>query len=152
MGRVVTQVFFRPDDIKREQTTLPAALYNRLRLLLAGADYKPVFVPIGRLQCLAVLDPVEIIFVDSLAYAVQDGQGGRIIMLAWQFRPKLRPDALNKPVPIDVVYCDPRAELIGPRLVGELTPALDRLASLSARAGPTTAKKVLPLTKKPPTP
>ncbi len=61
------------------------------------------------MQFQAVIDPEEIIFVDSLGYAVENGHGGRLIVLAWQFTSHGPRDSLTEPVPIEVVYYGTRA-------------------------------------------
>jgi hypothetical protein len=38
------------------------------------------------MQVQSVIDEEEVIFVDTQAYAVREGNGGRLIMLAWLFR------------------------------------------------------------------
>jgi len=84
MVRVVSETFSRPDEITRERSTNLAASFNRCRLLLARSEYDHAFVPIRSAQVLAVVDPDEIICVDNQVYAVRDGQGGRLIAVAWK--------------------------------------------------------------------
>jgi hypothetical protein len=140
-----TEVFFLPDEFRRETVSISAELFNRCRLLLSRCQYEHIFVPIRSMQYLAVIDAQEIIFVDSQAYAVRGGEGGRMILLAWQFRPDLRPDALNEPVPIDVVYYHPDAVAIQKRLMGDFLKSLDILDARYAETGcEARAKKVLP--------
>ena len=85
------ETFFRPDELARERLCIPAALYNRCRLKLSRCRYGHVFVPVRSMQVQSVIDEEEIIFVDNQAYAVRDGQGGKLIMLAWVFL--LRPES-----------------------------------------------------------
>lgn len=145
MASVTTETFFLPDEVGRATVTIPAALYNRCRLLLSRCRYEHIFVPIRSMQYLAVLDEKEIIFVDSQAYAVRGGEGGRMILLAWQFRPDLRPDSLTEPVPIDVVYYHPQSPEIQKRLMGDFVKSLDILDARYAETGcEARAKKVLP--------
>ncbi|MFM1892461.1 MAG: hypothetical protein RLZ44_1538 [Pseudomonadota bacterium] len=145
MGTLTTETFFLPDAIAREAITIPAALYNRCRLLLSRCQYEHVFVPIRNMQYLAVLDAQEIIFVDSQAYAVRGGEGGRMILLAWRFRPELRPDSLSAPVPIELIYYHPGAPETQKRLLGEFNKALDVLEARAQQGGcEPRAKKVLP--------
>ncbi len=127
MVRVVSETFFRPDEIAREQVTISGALFNRCRLLLArrGCDY--VFVPIRSAQILAVLDSQEIIFVDGLAYAVRDGEGGRLIVLAWVFSDTWPRDNLNRPVPLELLLYRSDARELHDRLIGEFDNALEQL-------------------------
>jgi len=141
----VTEVFFLPDEFRRETVNLPAKLFNRCRLLLSRCRYEHIFIPIRSMQYLAVLDEEGIIFVDSQAYAVRGGEGGRMILIAWQFRPDLRPDALNEPAPIDVVYYHPDAVQAQKRLMGDFVKALELVEARNIESGcEARAKKVLP--------
>jgi hypothetical protein len=89
--RITTETFFRPVELSRERLAIPAALFNRCRVLRKRSPTRHLFVPIRNMQYLTVVDSDEIIFVDSNGgYAVQDGQGGRIIKLAWQLREGLQ--------------------------------------------------------------
>jgi hypothetical protein len=140
-----TEIFFLPDEINRQTISLPAPFYNRCRLLLSRCQYEHIFVPIRSMQYLAVIDRKEIIFIDSQAYAVRDGEGGRMILLAWQFRADLRPDALNEPVPIDLVFYHPSAAEVQKRLMGDFSKSLDILDARYRDAGcEARVKKVLP--------
>lgn len=123
---VTTETFFRPEEIAREQVNLPAPLFNRCVLLLNHSLAKNVFVPVRSMQYQAVIDENEIIFVDNQGYAVQDGKGGRLIVLAWQMPIHGPRDSLNQPVPIDVVYYVNSDHNIHRRLVGEFPKAMDR--------------------------
>ena len=144
MGTVSTEVFFLPEELGRTSVDIPAGLFNRCRLLLARCQYEHIFVPIRSMQYLAVIDAEGIIFVDSQAYAVRGGEGGRMILLTWQFRPELRPDALTLPVPIDVLYYHPQALQIQKRLIGDFTRSLDILEARYREQGcEARAKKVL---------
>ncbi len=143
--QLTTETFFRPNEIRSRQISIPAALYNRCRLFLSRCQYEHIFVPIRSMQYLAVIDEEEIIFVDSQAYAVSGDEGGRMILLAWRFRPDLRPDALNEPVPVDLVNYHPDLDEIQRRLVGEFDRSLDILEARHQETGcDPRAKKVLP--------
>lgn len=145
MTAVTTEVFFLPDEFRRESVSISANLYNRCRLLLSRCQYEHIFVPIRSMQYLAVIDQEGIIFVDSQAYAVRGGEGGRMILLAWQFRPDLRPDSLTEPVSIDVVYYHPNALEVQRRLMGDFLKSLDILDARYKETGcEARAKKVLP--------
>ena len=137
--------FFRPDEIARERITIPASLYNRCRLLLSRCAYEHVFVPIRAMQIQSVIDEEEVIFVDNQAYAVSDGEGGRLIMLAWVFRYDQQRDDLNQPAPIELVYYHDNARQMHNRLIGEFSRALDSVEKRAREHGcePRT-KKVLP--------
>ena len=120
MSRPTSETFFLPEEVERHTVTIPAALHNRCRAMLSRCHYEHIFVPIRSMQYLGVIDEEEIVFVDSQAYAVRGGEGGRVILLAWQFRPDLRSDNLSEPVPIDVVYYDRSAAEIQKRRVQQI--------------------------------
>ncbi|MEL0585249.1 MAG: hypothetical protein AAES65_10280 [Candidatus Thiodiazotropha sp. (ex. Lucinoma kazani)] len=85
-----SETFFRPKADKRECLNIPAPLFNRCRLLVKRCLSEHVFVPIRSMQYQAVIDRDEVIFVDNQGgYAVQDGEGGRVIVLAWKFCPHM---------------------------------------------------------------
>jgi len=119
-----TETFFRPTEITREWVTLPAPLYNRCRLLLTRCPTQCLFVPIRSMQYLAVIDPEEIIFVDNQGYAHRDGQGGRLIVLAWKTGLTASRDSLTEPVPVEIIYYEPNGHDTQRRLMSEFPPAL----------------------------
>ena len=123
--RITTETFFRPAEVAREQLNLPAPLFNRCLLLLNRSITKNVFVPVRTMQYQAVIDDDEIIFVDNQGYAVQDGKGGRLIILAWQMPMHHSRDSLTEPVPIKVVYYIREGHDTHRRLIGEFAKALD---------------------------
>ena len=145
MSRPTGETFFLPEEVERHTVTIPAALHNRCRAMLSRCHYEHIFVPIRSMQYLGVIDEEEIVFVDSQAYAVRGGEGGRVILLAWQFRPDLRSDNLSEPVPIDVVYYDRSAAEIQKRLLGEFNKSLDILEARYRESGcEARVKRVLP--------
>lgn len=113
-----TEIFFRRDEAAREQVTLPAQLLNH-------SPTGNVFVPVRNMQLQAVIDHDEIIFVDNHGYAVKDGHGGRLIVLAWEMAFHSSRDSLNEPVPIEVVYYGPERHEVHRRLMSEFTASLD---------------------------
>ena len=119
-----TEIFFRREETAREQVTLPAQLFNRCLLLLNHAPTANVFVPVRSMQLQAVIDQDEIIFVDNHGYAVKDGHGGRLIVLAWEMAFHSPRDSLNEPVPIEVRYYGPERHEIHRRLMSgtRMTP------------------------------
>jgi len=123
---IYRETFFRPDEYGQEAWTIPAALYNRAYLLLTKAKSKCVFVPIRAMQYLAVVDQEEIVFVDGAgSYRYQtNGQGGRVIELAWRdFHPQQR-KSLAEPVPCQVVYYLQSAPVTMKRIVREFQEAI----------------------------
>jgi hypothetical protein len=123
--KITTETFFRPAEVAREQLNLPAPLFNRCVLLLNHSTTRNVFVPVRTLQYQAVIDSDEIIFVDNQGYAVQDGKGGRLIILAWHMPMHQSRDSLTEPVPIEVIYYVSEDHSIHRRLIGEFPKALD---------------------------
>ena len=122
---ITTETFFRPPEKSREQVNLPAPVFNRCVLLLNHSNTKNVFVPIRPMQLQAIIDESEIIFVDSQGYAVQDGQGGRLIVVAWKVSLHGNRDSLNEPVPIEVAYYGNENHNTHRRLMSEFPRSLD---------------------------
>ncbi|MCG7872495.1 MAG: hypothetical protein N0C88_20200 [Candidatus Thiodiazotropha lotti] len=148
MGENLSEIFFRPDELACERLTIPAPLYNQCRLILSRCQYEHVFVPVRTMQIQAVLDENEVIFIDNLAYAVKDGQGGKLIRLAWKFRRDLDRDNLTEPAPIDMIYYDEKARELHNRLIGEFKKAMDLLEERAKEHGcEPKVKRVLPFPK-----
>ena len=122
-----SETFFRPEALAVERLTIPAALYNACRLMLSRCSNVHAFVPVRSMQIMAVIGPDEVIFVDSQDYAVQDGQGGRLICLAWVFRPEGGRSDLSEPAPIEMLYFRKDARDLHSRLVGELAQVLEQM-------------------------
>jgi hypothetical protein len=140
-----TEIFFRPEETARERLTLPAPLYNRCRLLLARCPRPHVFVPIRTMQYQAVIDSEEIIFVDNQGYAVRDGRGGRLIVLAWKLVPDFTRESLAEPVPIEIVYYGSETHDTHRRLMSEFPRALSLYESKQQRdAGGCLTATILP--------
>jgi len=127
---VSTETFFRPAEIARERVNLPAPLFNRCLLALNHATTRHVFVPVRSMQYQAVIDDSEIIFVDNQGYAVSEGQGGRLIVLAWDVALRSARDSLSAPVPIEIIYYNSDGHEIHRRLMGEFPKALDRYEAI----------------------
>ena len=137
----VRETFFRPDQpFARDQSTLPADIHNGLKLLLTREGGVCVFLPIRSMQYQAVIDRAEVIFVDAAGgYAHQDGEGGRLIRIAW--RPTLTRDSLTAPVPCEILYYFPGLKETQWRLIGETRAAL-RVMLERKRASPPGAQAV----------
>ncbi|MCG7959635.1 MAG: hypothetical protein AB2767_01780 [Candidatus Thiodiazotropha taylori] len=148
MGENLSEIFFRPDELACERLTIPALLYNQCRLMLSRCQYEHVFIPVRTMQIQAVLDEEEVIFIDNQAYAVKDGQGGKLIRLAWKFRRDLDRDNLAEPAPIDMIYYDEKARELHNRLIGEFKKAMDLLEERAKEHGcEPKVKRVLPFPK-----
>ena len=130
-----SETFFHPPELTREKIKIPAVLFNRCRLMLKRCEYDHIFVPIRSMQYIAVIDDEEIIFVDSLNYAMRDGEGGRMIILAWQFDREKERDSLSTPVTIDLIHYVPGVRDLQNRLMVELPKALDLLEQRAREHG-----------------
>ena len=140
--RIDTEVFFRPAEIAREASRIRADLFNRCRLALARSVTDCAFVPVRSMQLQAVITRDEVVFVDNLNYAVHDGQGGRLIMLAWDFSGVTQRDSLEAPVPVEIVSYHEIAADLHARLMSEFPAALATLErhSHNKQCGPVTAE------------
>jgi len=124
----VRETFFRPPEHTCERSALPGAVYNDLQLLLKKSDRKSLFAPIRSMQFQAVVEPGEVIFVDSQGgYAHQNGVGGRLIRIAWQPLPATERESLNGPVPCKIVSYFADFKETQRRLMSEFPPVLRRL-------------------------
>ena len=122
-----TETFFRPPEVSRLASAVPAGVYNTTRSLLARSRTGSVLVPIRSMQFLGVIDRDEILFVDSQAYAHEGEQGGRLILIAWQLRPAAGRSALTDPVPCDIVFYETGLQETQLRLAGEFGRAMQDL-------------------------
>ena len=125
MTTIVTETFFLPREVERKQWSVPAEIYNLYRALQMRCQAGHVFVPIRNMQFMAVLDKNEIVFVDSQSYAVSKDEGGRLILIAWQFVESTDRDALTDPVPCDVVFYEQNNSDLQLRLVSEFRQAME---------------------------
>ena len=132
----VRETFFRPGEHTREPSSLPAALYNDLQLVLKRSGSQSLFVPIRSMQYQAVMERDEIVFVDSHGgYAHQDGVGGRLIRIAWQLAPAVERESLDRPVPCEIVYYFPDLKEIQWRLMSEFPPVLRQILQRHRKEG-----------------
>ncbi len=115
-------------DVPRMSETrqLSAATYNLMRTMLGKAS-GVVFVPIRRMQFLAIVDAEEIVFVDHLRK--------NWAAVAWRdFRPGQR-SALDAAVPYQAVYYREDGPSLMRRLQAEFGPALAALAAKTSVDG-----------------
>jgi hypothetical protein len=122
-----TETFFLPDEVARKDWSVPAEIYNLYYSLQSRSMTGHVFVPIRTMQFMAVLDKSEIVFVDSQSYAVSSDEGGRLILIAWQFTQSHDRDALSDPVPCEVVFYERKNSDMQLRLIAEFKHALELL-------------------------
>ena len=125
MSSIVTETFFLPAEVDRRDWSAPSEIYNLYRSLLTRSITGNVFVPIRSMQFLAVIDKDEIVFVDSQSYAVSENEGGRIILIAWQFNESRDRDALSDPVPCEIVFYEQNSSDTQLRLVPEFRKAME---------------------------
>ena len=124
--RIDTEVFFRPEEIQREVSSIRADLFNRCRRALARSVTHCAFVPVRNMQLLAVITRDEVIFVDNLSYAVREGRGGRLIMLAWDLSKGGQRESLGGPVPLEIVFFHENTRDLHLRLMSEFPLTLDK--------------------------
>ena len=145
----VTEVFFRPPEVTRQSSALPADLHHAVQRLLARSPTGCVFVPIRSMQYIGVIDRAGIVFVDSQAYAYQGEQGGRLILVAWQPRPAAERASLAEPVPCDVVFYERDLADVQRRLVGDFGRALRDLEQRCRDAAlPAQGARILPFERR----
>lgn len=131
---------YRDIELQREPRHLPSTVYNTAHVLLEHSKEGVVFVPIRSMQCLAVIDREEIIFLDSAHKSW--------VEIAWQnFHPQQR-SSLTEPVPYEAVYYNPAAKETMKRLLGEFPAALKSLARKDA---PSTTARIIKLDRNRPT-
>ena len=119
---------YREAELTREPHTLPAAVYNLAKHLIARSAGGVVFVPIRSMQYLAILDREEFVFVDN--------QYKSWIEVAWQhFHPQAR-TSLEDPVPYEAVIYHPDGFATMRRLMGEFPRAMQLLDDREQPDGP----------------
>jgi hypothetical protein len=143
----VRETFFRPQEHASERSALPAIVFNNLRLALKKSGSESLFIPIRSMQFQAIVERREVIFVDSHGgYAHQDGEGGRLICLAWQPAPTGERESLDAPVPCEIVYYFPGLKDVQRRLMSELPPVLEKILQRRREADVrATTPRVVPL-------
>lgn len=116
---------FRDPPLGQELRRLPAAEYNLARMLQTRSPRGVAFVPIRRMQILAILDAEEFVFVDS--------QHKQLAVLAWRgFRPQAR-ESLDDPVPFDAMFYREDARELQRQLQPEFFKAMQALAGRERR-------------------
>jgi len=124
----VRETFFRPPEHTRKRSTLPAAVYNDLQLLLKRSGRESLFIPIRSMQFQAVVESGEVIFVDNQGgYAHRNGMGGRLVRIAWRSLSAAGRESLNGPVACEIVSYFAGFKETQRRLMSEFPPVLRRL-------------------------
>ncbi len=118
------QTFFLPTPCKHFSSMVRAETYNLAHTLLNRSDSEYVFVPIRSMQYLAVIEGHDIWFVDSLAYAVNENEGGRLITISWHTNPKMERNALIENTPIEIIFYQKHISEIQLRLSSEFHRAM----------------------------
>jgi len=129
MTTITTETFFLPREVERNSWLLLADIYNLYHSLYVTNELGHVFVPIRGLQFMAILDKNEIVFVDSQSYAVAknskgEDEGGRLILIAWQFPVSHNRDSLEDPMPCEVVFYDKKNDDLQMRLIPAFREAI----------------------------
>ena len=127
MKSTTKETFFLPNEVARTKWSVPAETYNLYRALLKRCTAGHVFIPIRNVQFMGILDKSEIVFVDSQSYAYSKDEGGRLIMIAWQFSSSQDRDALNQPMPCDVVFYGNKNRDLQRRLIVEFKKSMELL-------------------------
>lgn len=141
------EIFFRPELHSSKDWAVPIDLYNRVRKLLRRSTGNCVFVPIRNMQFQAVVDDQEIIFVDSMDYRVHQGEGGRLILVAWQLAAPSTLESLVGPVDCRLLYYGPGLDDIQRRLVGEFSQALRQLEEREVPASDPDGHRIIPFVR-----
>jgi len=81
------------------------------------------------MQYLAVVERDEIVFVDAYGgYAHQDGEGGRLIRIAWRPSAATERESVSAPVSCEIVYYFSDLKEVQRRLLAEVRSALEQLS------------------------
>lgn len=120
-----SQTFFKPEEFSCQHAQLPSTTYNLANVLLNRSEAKHLFIPIRSMQYLAIIEPATFWFVDSLAYAVRNNEGGRLIAISWHPLLTARDrDNLNQHMVSRVIFYGEDRSDIQNRLQGEFILAL----------------------------
>ena len=117
--------FFTPEVYSTHDDLILANTYNLAHTLLHRSNTTHLFIPIRSMQYLAIIEADTIWFVDSMAYAVQDGEGGRMITISWHPQGDTNREGLNQHVPCRVTYYGEEQDEIQRRLRNEFLQAME---------------------------
>jgi hypothetical protein len=120
--------FFVPDEFCCLRERLPSHIYNLAHVLLNRSTLDHLFIPIRTMQYLAIIEQDAIWFADSMDYAVQDGEGGRLITVSWHpLLDSSQRDGLNQPMDCRVMFYGADMAEINNRLHGEFHQAMKEI-------------------------
>lgn len=122
-----TQTFFTPPEYSTQLSTINSAAYNLAHILLHRTESDYIFVPIRSMQYLAVIDGNDFWFIDSLAYAVRDNEGGRMITVSWHTETSNERVSLEQNVSLRVIFYAGDMQPIQRRLTGEFYQAMQQM-------------------------
>lgn len=145
-----THSFFLPEAYSSHDDLILSRTYNLAHLLLHRSQAQHLFVPIRTMQYLAIIEEEVFWFVDSMAYAVQDGEGGRLITLSWH--PQLAPaqrEGLDQPMASTVIYYGSDHSEVQARLPGEFLNAMTLMDQRYREAIPPNQRaRILPFSQR----
>lgn len=119
---------YRDSELLREPRLLAASTYNLAKTLLSQHRGPCLFLPIRSMQYLAILDPIEIVFIDAVRK--------NLIDIAWQNFHAHDRTALDEPVAYEAVYYFEDSQSLMTRLQMEFFKALQMRAKKQHPAGP----------------
>ena len=140
--------FFTPPCYATEQGVILAPVYNLAQTLLKRSGEEHLFVPIRSMQVLAIIEPKMFWFIDSLAYAVQDGEGGRLVTVSWKpLQPPSERESLEQPMPCEISFYGKEQREVQLRLNTEFMQAMKQLDQRYRDHLPSSQRpKILPFT------
>ena len=117
------QTFFTPPLFSTQQETLLCNTYNLAHILLKRSGQEHLFIPIRSMQYLAIIEPNQFWFVDSMAYAVHHNEGGRVIAVSWHPNPQQR-NSIQQHMDCEVRFYQRDQSDVQTRLRGEFYQAM----------------------------
>lgn len=122
----VTHSFFIPDEFSCQESRILSQTYNLAHVLLHRSESDHLFIPIRPLQYLGIIEKDAFWFVDSLAYAVRDNEGGRLIRVSWHpiVDENHHRDSLEQNIDCNVIFYGDDMSTIQTRLCSEFYQAM----------------------------
>lgn len=119
---------YRDSELLREPRLLAASTYNLAKTLWSRNRDQSLFLPIRSMQYLAIIDSVEIVFIDAARK--------NLIDIAWQNFHAHDRTALDEPIAYEAVYYFEGGQSLMTRLQMEFFKALQMQAEKQHPAGP----------------